>query len=156
MIDSNHFPEGKCSEPALHHWSDFAYIAWEDTSYTVGPFRAPRFVIQEGIQNEETERVLDLVMRWAGHPLKADYRCAEDIEWPGVELTREMATVPEDDVKKKQMGQQAFAAVIGSIHGAGVANLLIDRKEEFGVQTIKKVNVILRGHYNLIFHIGPA
>ncbi|KAF2274414.1 uncharacterized protein EI97DRAFT_478838 [Westerdykella ornata] len=76
-------------------------------------------VVRQAIDNKETEQVITAALQRSGKSLR-----------------------DENDLAEFQKGEEGFEAIMGTVHGKRVAQMLLDYHEEIGPRTISKVTVI--------------
>lgn len=112
--------------PTLWHLSDMYFLIWHKLFQDAGlPTTAPKWIVRDHVVNSEARKVIDHL----------------DIgEWPGSIYT------PDQD---------EFKALLATPNGSGVAWLLLQHKDIFGVKTVKTIRVYQNGHsVIMILEIG--
>jgi hypothetical protein len=132
---NNNCPDHKCIGrpdrvlPTPKNWSHFAFRAWEDISkQDKVPLKVPKHVLRLGIINNDTIRIAVEAQRKIAPDFKAkhSYWAAAEIteHWPG------RLFKPDSEEGK---------ALLGSPNGLGVAWLLIQHKQQFGVCCVDEI-----------------
>jgi hypothetical protein len=102
----------------LHHWSDVAYLQYLTASASLVSPSMIEYIFRLRILHPATRSVLDRIVNMQND---GNYSI-----WPGVTFD-----IASDEGK----------AILGTVHGAGVAWILIQRKKEFGGRRIGSVRV---------------
>lgn len=105
--------------PPLRKWSDFAAIHWQMVTQNPQPLR---LVIRSGITNQNTIAIIKNAFRENGRTSVPDY--------PGQDFVPDGGSAEQD---------QAFRALLGTYHGAGVAYMLAQHRAAFGRRTVTRI-----------------
>ncbi|KAH9231037.1 hypothetical protein K456DRAFT_1842429 [Colletotrichum gloeosporioides 23] len=133
IFDSNFSPSwakkeiGRGDVPDLDTVSDIAYFQWKDGCSAKGSdIRGLKVVFRSHVLNDKTFQIVVEALRRGGHPK--------------IPTWNERITFSMDT-------EEGFA-ILGSVHGASTAWMLIQHKEELGMKNIKEV-VIWASYANL-------
>jgi hypothetical protein len=96
----------------VNKWSDVVFIEWQHQA--LGLVRELNWVLRYNVKTRATQRVMNRAF------------ARRNPEWPGVTFAA--------------CGENGLA-LIGTVHGLGVAWLLATHKEQFGLRTIASVRV---------------
>lgn len=102
----------------LRRWSDVVFLTWQNLCRGSERTKKLKWIFRLNITNDKTKKIIAEVMRGDIHNLKG---------WPGNTFIA---------------SQTSGLALLGTPHGAGVAWLLAQHKEQFGFQrTVAKITV---------------
>jgi hypothetical protein len=102
----------------LHHWSDVAYIQYLTASVSLVSPPPIKYIFRLRILHPATRSLLDRIVNVHND---GNYSI-----WPGIAF---------------DIASERGKAILGTVHGAGVAWMLIQRKSEFGGRQIGSVTV---------------
>jgi hypothetical protein len=120
--------------PNLNKLSDIIFLNWKSlTSPDPNRIAALKYIFRRSIRTPDTIVILDTIGSRMGYRIR---------NWPGVDLPIADTTLDYG------------AAALGTVHGAGVAYILLQHKDYFPEKTISKIRVWkISGTYNMLFFI---
>lgn len=125
IVSLNNFsPAYKASKkgyelPDLRHWSDINALMWADMAG--GSANTLRFVFRHQIVTKESKEIIEDCMRLLSPPR---LRNKMFVPWPGVDFA---------------VNSVWGRALMGTAHGVGVAQMLLQHRREFGDKTVRKI-----------------
>jgi hypothetical protein len=105
---------------ALHQWSDVAYLQYLMSSIQILP-PPTKYILRMRIIHDATCSILERIVN-----VHSDGKCSV---WPGITF----------DISSGE--SNASSAILATMHGAGVAWMLIQRKADFSGKRIVRITV---------------
>jgi len=127
--------------PSLKHWSDIAFHQWAHSQHPEEEVRDLKFIMRETIANEDTLAVVDSILDASPHQSQACTRSGLYLD----------------------MNSDHAIALLGTAHGAGVAWLLAQHRDQLGHKVIAGITIFYSGEppegdraLNLLFYLRDA